>query len=60
MRQFFDIPVYLANWGSAVLMLRLPREALDVETVNAFAVDGYFEAEAVSEYWLDKRDDIPK
>jgi len=52
MRQFFDIHVYLANWGSAELMLRLPREALDEKTVNAFAVDGYFEAEALPEYWL--------
>ncbi len=46
MRQFFDIHVYLSNWGSAMLMLRLPREALDAETVNAFAVDGYFEGAA--------------
>ncbi len=52
MRQFFDIHVYLSNWGSAVLMLRLPKEVLAAETVNAFAVDGYFEAEALSEYWL--------
>lgn len=52
MRQFFDIHVYLANWGSAVFMLRLPREALDEKTVNAFAVDGYFEAEALADYWL--------
>jgi hypothetical protein len=52
MQQFFDIHVYHANWGSAVLMLRLPREALDAETVNVFAVDGYFEVEALSEYWL--------
>jgi hypothetical protein len=49
MHRFFDIHVYLANWGSATLMLRLPREALDAKTVNAFAVDGYFEAEASSE-----------
>ncbi len=52
MRQYFDIHVYLSNWGSAMLMLRLPKEALDAETVNAFAVDGYFEVEALSEYWL--------
>ncbi|MFH0780604.1 MAG: hypothetical protein V2B20_01435 [Pseudomonadota bacterium] len=52
MRQFFDVHVYLANWGSAVLMLRLPRETLDEKIVNAFAVDGYFEAEIIAEYWL--------
>jgi hypothetical protein len=33
-------------------MLRLPWEVLDAETVNVFAVDGYFEADALSEYWL--------
>ncbi len=52
MRQFFDVHVYLANWGSAVLMLRLPKETLDERTVNLFAVDGYFEAELLAEHWL--------
>ncbi|MGB3225628.1 MAG: hypothetical protein WBB23_22760 [Desulforhopalus sp.] len=52
MLDFFDIHVYLANWGSAVLMLRLPREALDKQTLEAFTVDSYFEVESVSDYWL--------
>ena len=52
MEKFFDVHVYLANWGSAVLMLRLPKEALDEQTLNVFAVDGYFEAELLAEHWL--------
>ena len=52
MRDFFDVHVYLTNWGQGMLMLRLPREALDEKAVNAFAVDGYFDAEALSEFWL--------
>lgn len=52
MRRFFDVHVYLANWGSAVLMLRLPKEALDEKIVTLFAVDGYFEAEPLAEHWL--------
>lgn len=52
MEKFFDVHVYLANWGSAVLMLRLPKEALDEQTLKVFAIDGYFEAEPLAEHWL--------
>jgi len=52
MRDFFDIHVYLANWGSAVLMLRLPKEVLDEQTLQAFTVDSYFEVESLADYWL--------
>jgi len=52
LRRFFDVYVYLANWGTAELMLRLPREALDERLVQSFAADGYFEAELVADFWL--------
>jgi hypothetical protein len=52
MRDFFDIHVYLANWGSAVLMMRLPKEVLDGQTLQAFTVDSYFEVESLADYWL--------
>lgn len=52
MRDFFDIHVYLANWGSAILMLRLPKEVLHEQTLQSFTVDSYFEVESVLDYWL--------
>ena len=52
LQRFFDIYVYLANWGTAELVLRLPREALDKRMVQGFAVDGYFEAELLTDSWL--------
>jgi hypothetical protein len=38
MREYFDAHVYLANWGSRRLMLRLPREALEVEALEPYCV----------------------
>jgi hypothetical protein len=52
MRDFFDVHVYLANWGSAVLMLRLPKEVIDEKTLQAFAVDSYFDVDDLADYWL--------
>ena len=36
MDRYFDAFVYVANWGTHQLMLRLPRRFLDVETVKAY------------------------
>lgn len=52
MRDFFDVHVYLSNSGSAVLMLRLPREVIDSETLEAFAEHLYFEVETLADYRL--------
>jgi hypothetical protein len=36
MERYFDAFLYLANWGTRHLMFRLPREALDAETVGLY------------------------
>ena len=38
MERFFDAHLYLANWGTRRIMLRLPRALLDPETVERFCV----------------------
>ncbi|EKD40297.1 MAG: hypothetical protein ACD_75C00104G0001, partial [uncultured bacterium] len=35
MQHYFDVHVYLANWMTAIFMLRLPIEALARETAEA-------------------------
>ena len=39
MEQYYDAFLYVANWGSHQLMLRLPRNALDQETASRYRVD---------------------
>jgi hypothetical protein len=36
MRDYFDMHVYVANWGTHYLMIRLPREALNLEAVSPY------------------------
>ncbi|MBB4754122.1 hypothetical protein [Actinoplanes lobatus] len=38
MERYFDAHLYLANWGTRRIMLRLPRAALAPETAEAFCV----------------------
>jgi hypothetical protein len=52
MRDYFDAHVYLANWGAAVLKLRLPKEVLDAKTLKVFAVDSYLDVDDLADYWL--------
>jgi len=42
--RYFDLHVYVANWGSRVFMMRLPAAALDPEAIAPFRVnDGFLE-----------------
>lgn len=52
MQHYFDAHVYLSNFGTATLMLRLPKEVVDEQTLQAFAVEDYLDVEAVGDYWL--------
>lgn len=52
MRRFFDAHVYLANWGTAVFMLRLPRAVLDRKVLHACTVDDVLEAESTPTHWV--------
>jgi hypothetical protein len=40
MRDYYDAHLYLANWGTHRIMLRLPRTLLDPEIAQRFCVDG--------------------
>jgi hypothetical protein len=52
MRHFFDVHVFFANWGDAILMVRLPREAIDQKTLKAFCTGPHMEFEKLPEHWL--------
>jgi len=52
MRHLFDVHVFLANWGDAILMVRLPREAIDQKTLEAFCASPHLEFETLEEHWL--------
>ncbi len=40
MQRFYDAHLYLANWGTHRIMLRLPRAVLDPEIAGQYCVDG--------------------
>lgn len=52
MRRYFDVHVFLANWGDAILMLRLPKEAIDQKTLKAFCDGPHLEFKALPKHWL--------
>ncbi|PNU20229.1 hypothetical protein C2E25_08570 [Geothermobacter hydrogeniphilus] len=52
MRQFFDAHVFIANWGDAIFMVRLPKEAIDQKTLKAFCTSPHLEFEKLPEHWL--------
>jgi hypothetical protein len=38
-RDYYDAHLYLANWGTHRIMLRLPRTVLDVDAVREYCVE---------------------
>jgi hypothetical protein len=52
MRHFFDVHVFIANWGDAIFMVRLPKEAIDQKTLKAFCTSPHLEFEKLPEHWL--------
>jgi hypothetical protein len=52
MRRFFDAHLYLADWGSAVLMLKLPRECIEHKVLKVFSGNDYLHVEKLPEHWL--------
>jgi len=52
MERFFDAHVYVANWMTAIFMLRLPIEALAKETAEALAVDYILDFKATKTHWV--------
>ena len=51
MARYFDAHVYVSNFGTSTLMLRLPGEVLSTEEIMAYAGSG-FDASKLGENWL--------
>ena len=61
--EYFDAFLYVANWGSHQLMLRLPRQLLDLETAAAYCPGEGARAWAKGDYVilsLDSEDEEPE
>ena len=52
LRRFFDAHVYVANWMTAIFMLRVPIEALAKETAKAMAVRYLLDFKATKTHWI--------
>jgi hypothetical protein len=52
MGRFFDAHVYVANWMTAIFMVRLPIEALAKETAEAMAVGYILDFKSTQTHWI--------
>ena len=52
MRRYFDAHVYVANWCTCLLYLRVPKSAFDAETLRAFETKTVFSVEQTKTHWL--------
>lgn len=52
MRRYFDAHVYVANWCTCLLYLRVPKGAFDAETLRAFKTKTVFSVEQTKTHWL--------
>ncbi|MDW7761019.1 MAG: hypothetical protein SCM96_10330 [Acidobacteriota bacterium] len=52
MQRYFDAHVYVANWMTAIFMVRLPIEALTRETAKAAAVPYLLDIKATKTHWM--------
>jgi hypothetical protein len=52
MQRYFDAHVYVANWMTAIFMVRLPIEALPKETAKAMEVPYILGFKATKTYWV--------
>jgi hypothetical protein len=50
MEQYFDVFLYLANWGTRWFMLRLPKQLLETQTVSLYTVEDSFSARSQGDY----------
>ena len=50
MERYFDGYLYLANWGTREIMLRVPRSLLDLETAGRYCPDEWAMARAAGEH----------
>jgi len=52
MQRYFDAHVYVANWMTAIFMVRLPMEALTRETAKAVAVPYLLDIKPTKDHWV--------
>lgn len=52
MRRYFDAHVYVANWCTCLLYLRVPKSTFDAETLRAFKTQAVFSVEQTKSHWL--------
>jgi hypothetical protein len=52
MERFFDAHAYVANWMTAIFMVRLPIEALAKETAKAMGVTYILDFKATKTHWV--------
>jgi hypothetical protein len=50
MQRYYDAHLYLANWGTHRIMLRLPRTLLDPEIAGRYCVDGQVSISTTRDY----------
>ena len=50
MEKYFDAFVHVANWGTRWLMLRVPKQSLDVDIVREYCVDDYLSCSAKGQH----------
>ena len=52
MQRYFDAHVYVANWMTAIFMVRLPIEALTQETAKAVAAPYLLDIKPTKTHWI--------
>ena len=52
MRRYFDAHVYVANWCTCCLYLRVPRDAFDASTLRSFETESVFSVDRTNTHWL--------
>ena len=52
MQRYFDVHVYVANWMTAIFMVRLPIEALTHEPAKVVAVPYLLDIKATKTHWI--------
>ena len=52
MRRYFDAHVYVANWCSCWLFLRVPKETFDAGTVRAFEIESALTVDGTETHWI--------
>jgi hypothetical protein len=52
MQRYFDAHVYVANWMTAIFMVRVPIDAISKETVEAMAVSDILKFKTTKTHWI--------